>query len=240
MATQRPKIGLVSYTTQTADGMTIYAVPTNYIHRLRQYDVVIDVIMPGEPNIESVCKTLDGLMLIGGHDIDPLHYDDYRHDKVVLMDQPRDHTELAAFNAIYQQQKPILGICRGLQLINIARGGSLKQHIEANDDAAVRHQIPPKFSCAHDITIESNTQLYKIYQQKTIEAISWHHQAIDRLGAGVIATAYAADGIIEAIEIPDYPNFLVAVQGHPEIEVALKTNHDILFAAFTQACEPNN
>lgn len=176
---------------------------------------------------------LCGLLLAGGRDIDPMHYDAGRHalleDTDYLIDAAEIHLALAAV----ERGIPLLAICRGAQLLNVALGGTLHQHLP-DRDGGVDHR-PPVYERVlnHAAHVVPQTGLARIYGEKGIEVNSGHHQGIDRLGDGLVASAYAADDLPEAIELPG-ASFAVGVQWHPEAVFDL--GHRELFEAFEVAC----
>lgn len=183
--------------------------------------------------IEAQINLIDGLLLSGGGDIQPLLYGEEPHPDLGSIQPARDRAEMEALSIAYRQEKPILGICRGLQLINVAFGGTLYQDLNQHvTDVRIKHaQQTPIHVPFHSIEIEPSTHLYQIFRQKQIGVNSFHHQAIKRLASGFIVSARSKDGIIEGIEKADYP-FLMGVQWHPERMI----NHDVnmlnLFKAF--------
>ena len=148
----------------------------------------------------------------------------------------RDYVELELASWALDQRLPIFGICRGMQLLNVARGGSLYQDIVAELHSVVDHEADGKSRThiAHDITVEPGSLLAGILADSRAEVNSFHHQSVKRVGDGINVTAAAADGVIEAIEMPDAP-FVLAVQYHPEeLEMSDPGSHR-LFLAFVEA-----
>lgn len=178
----------------------------------------IPVLLPPEPGIGDALARLDGLMLSGGGDIDPAHYGAEPSVHLTSVRGERDAAEFALLGAAMSQQLPVLGICRGMQVINVARGGSLHQHLPevvAHDGHA---PVPGAFG-QHEVRVAPGSRLGAILGPDAGPAITTpthHHQAVDRLGQGLTATAWAADGTIEAFEADDGGHFVVAVQWHPE------------------------
>jgi putative glutamine amidotransferase len=194
-----------------------------------------------EAGIESVrnpasLESLDGLLLTGGTDVNPVHYGQGRLRDSESPDDLRDALELRLVREALAADLPVLGICRGLQLLNVALDGSLIQHLPSTPV----HQVRPKGAesgrhpSAHQIRVEPNTQLAAIIGVGEHEVNSRHHQAVDRLGRGLIVSATASDGVIEAIEKPGAA-FAVAVQWHPEDRVQVSDADRKLFLAFGKA-----
>jgi gamma-glutamyl-gamma-aminobutyrate hydrolase PuuD len=163
----------------------------------------------------SVVGRLDALVLVGGGDIDPARYGQRPHAATSGVDPARDGSELALLRAALEVDLPVLAVCRGMQLLNVDLGGTLFQHVPdvVGSDA---HQ--PARGCFADVevTTDAGSAVAKILGERTTVRCS-HHQAIDRLGDGLVVTARAADGLIEAVELPG-ARFVVGVQWHPEEE----------------------
>ena len=152
---------------------------------------------------------LDGLLLPGGWDVDPSFYGEQRDEKVGDTDPELDETELALFRQARERQIPILGICRGQQVINVAMGGSLVQHLEDHDARALGRS-----HLAHTIEVDPSSELGKAAGEDEIHVNSLHHQAIKRLADGLQESAHGEDGTVEGVESDD--GLIVAVQCHPE------------------------
>jgi putative glutamine amidotransferase len=186
----------------------------------------------------DMIDSLDGLIVPGGDDLDPKLYGQMPHPKTNLADPERQTFDLAILALAEQRRLPTLGICMGAQTMNVHRRGTLHQHLpDAQPDSPIQHARPGDRTNFHDVTIRANTRLadaLKLSTSQTLQANSRHHQGIAKLGHGLIATAHAPDGLIEAIEDPTLP-FWVAVQWHPENLAA--TPHDRLFEALVAAAE---
>jgi len=177
----------------------------------------IPVLLPPVPGIENAIARLDGLLLSGGGDIDPARYGADADPRSGSIHPDRDAAEFALIEAATAQRLPVLGICRGLQVINVARGGTLHQHLPdvvGHED----HAPAPGVYGAHPVRIAPGSRLGQILGGSEITTPTSHHQAVDNLGTGLTATAWAQDGTIEALEPEDGADgpFLVAVQWHPE------------------------
>lgn len=160
--------------------------------------------------VEALLGRLDGLCLAGGPDIDPLAYGaSRRHERLGATDRTVDAAELALARAADRRGMPILGLCRGAQAINVARGGTLHQHVEQHRQSA------PATEPAHGVSVRAGSRLAAVTGSAALEVNSFHHQAVDRLGAGLQAVATAPDGTVEAIEDRARP-FLLGVQWHAE------------------------
>jgi putative glutamine amidotransferase len=173
---------------------------------------------------------IEGIVLSGGSDVNPLRYEQPPHPETDAPDDPRDERETAAVLAAVQNQLPLLAICRGLQLMNVALGGTLQQHISGHD-----HKGLPD---AHSTRVEPSSRLANIVCAADYSVNSRHHQAVDRMGQGLVVTARSGDGIIEAVEIPACP-FALGVQWHPEDRVESHQGDRRLFEAFARAVAEN-
>lgn len=166
-----------------------------------------------------------GLLLTGGTDVDPARYGAVADARTQEPDAARDARELALLERALEAGIPVFGICRGMQLMNVALGGTLVQHIDEHEHAELD---------AHPVTIEPGSRLAGILGAGAVTVNSRHHQAIERVAGGLTVTARARDGIIEAVELPGEP-FVVAVQWHPEDRVGYSDADKALFRAFAEA-----
>ncbi|MBI5197990.1 MAG: gamma-glutamyl-gamma-aminobutyrate hydrolase family protein [Nitrospirae bacterium] len=189
-------------------------------------------IIPPVQNRKKVlyyARHLDGFLFTGGDDIDPRYYGQRSKASLTLSPDLRTEFELSLLRDVMKVEKPVLGICLGTQLINVALGGTLIQDIPLQLSRSLNHRG------VHVVSVSKNSFLSRIVgNKKTISIQSSHHQAIDRLGKGLEISGTAPDGIIEAVEYPDYP-FFIGIQWHPERGKEKK--HDrLLFKAFVRAC----
>lgn len=170
--------------------------------------------------VDAVVQSCAGLVLPGGVDVDPATYGEDRHATVTDVDAARDEYEIALVRAALAADVPILAICRGLQVMNVAAGGSLIQDVPSQVGAAVAHQVAqPKNAIAHDVTLAGGSHLERLMGHAAtggrLPVNSRHHQAVGRIAAGFVVTSLAPDGVIEALELP-HARFCVGVQWHPE------------------------
>lgn len=221
----RPLIGLTTYPPGPGHG---HHTPELYVQAVVRAGGA-PVLLPhvGGEMVESWLSHLDGVVLIGGGDIAPARYDGGHHETIYNLNPERDDTELALTRAVLQKQLPTLAICRGLQLVNTVLGGTLHLHLPDVVGEQTLHRAPPREPILHKLEIAPDCQLSALLGRHS-ETASWHHQAIDRLGDGLIATAWAPDGVIEAVEMPANPA-LLAVQWHPEITAAGDPRQQALF-----------
>ena len=158
----------------------------------------------------------DGLLLSGGEDVSPHFFGQTPHQSLGIVDETRDLFELALYKAAKRKGIPILGICRGIQLVNVAEGGTLHQHLPAVPDTVQHGQRNIDGTLFHEVRLEPDTRLAQSYGATTIRTNSYHHQAVDEIGDNLRATGWATDGIIEAVEGTGQV-FVLAVQWHPEM-----------------------
>lgn len=180
---------------------------------------------------------MDGLLLTGGGDIDPSYFGEEPDPLIRTIDKSRDQLEMALISEAVNRNIPVFGICRGLQLMNVSLGGTLIQDIASHIQSTVLHDDHAHSSrqnLAHAVKIEPDTLLHSILKSDHVEVNSFHHQAIGKLGENLKATAWADDGIVEAIELPDRPFFL-AVQWHPEEFWREPSRFGALFERFVEA-----
>jgi putative glutamine amidotransferase len=181
-------------------------------------------ILESTASAEQALTGIDGLMLTGGDDVAPARYGEFAHATVVEAEPGRDEFELALIRAARARNLPILAICRGVQVLNVACGGTLIQDIPSEVPGALPHRfdVPPHqpYSLAHEVWIDQDTLLWNLMRERlsdadACEVNSRHHQAVKRVAAGFKVAATAPDGVIEAIEDPA-ARFCLAVQWHPE------------------------
>jgi putative glutamine amidotransferase len=183
----------------------------------------------GDSALEALLGRLDGVVFPGGADVNPVHYTEDRHPKTDTVDE-LDTLELAVAHWAIGSEMPILGICRGQQLLNVALGGSLIQHL---DD----HRQPgDRTALTQPLRLEAGSRLAQIFGSTRIEANTMHHQAVKDIAPGLIATAWADDGTIEGMESQQHP-WLLMVQFHPEELVGFHEPSQRLFSEFVTACQ---
>jgi gamma-glutamyl-gamma-aminobutyrate hydrolase PuuD len=202
-----------------------------YAEALRRSGVEPVLISPGEPR---ALAGLQGLLLSGGTDLNPARYGETPHPGNEAPDDARDEMETALLAEALAADLPVLAICRGMQLFNVAHGGTLIQHLDNSAAHVVRDRDPAL--PVHPILIEPDTRLAAILGEGAYAVNSRHHQAVDRVGAGLRVTARSTpDGVIEALERGDR-RFALAVQWHPEDQVRRDSTQRKLFESFAEAC----
>lgn len=199
----------------------------------------LPVVLPVLPDpSDQLLHLLDGVLLSGGGDIDPTHFGRRQHRSTAGISAERDDLELRTFGAAKAHGLPILGICRGLQLINVAMGGTLVQDIPDERAGSSQHRQHldglARDDVSHAVCLAVDSQLAEIYGSTRVMTNSYHHQAVDDLADGLTITGRADDGTIESFEAESGP-FVIAVQWHPETLYRRHTDHARIFQAFVEA-----
>lgn len=192
-----------------------------------------------EEDVGAILDRLDGLFLTGGHDIDPTYFDEEPIPKLGKVTPQRDRFELAIAKKALEINKPILGVCRGSQVLTVATGGSLYQDIysQTEDDLLQHVQRAPSAHASHFAEVTEGSLLNKLTGKTKMKINSRHHQAAKDVAAPLAVTAKASDGIIEAVESKDH-NFVLGMQWHPEnLAVAQEEESKAIFDGFIAACK---
>ena len=180
---------------------------------------LIPLIVPPLSRASAAAVILDsvsGLVLTGGEDVDPARYGEKRHEKIRSINAARDATEIALIEGAKARGKPVLAICRGIQILNVALGGTLVQDIPSQLDTKIAHdEDSPRNSRSHDISIEPGSLIAKAVGTEHCTVNSFHHQSVKRVADGMRVTARSPDGVIEGLESAD-DWWVIAVQWHPE------------------------
>ena len=193
--------------------------------------LIIPLLYPHQEDIEDTMGDADGLLLQGGADIDPRNYGQKDTGCKGILDSRRDELEIAMVRYALNRYIPILAICRGMQILNVATGGSLRQHLDGDlGELHTRDSERERSFLAHPVYLKEKNILFRACNTLTLAVNSLHHQAIDKLGSGLIVEARSADGIIEAVSCPDHV-FCIGVQYHPE-ETLEKPSSQELFNIF--------
>ncbi len=203
----------------------------------------IPLILPVTANPDTIrgfLDGLDGILLSGGVDVGPSYYGQSPHPALGETDADRDAAEIALVHAALERDKPIFAICRGIQILNVALGGTLYQDLPTENPSPIHHaqneQGIPRPQTVHSIQIAAGSRLAQIIGAETMAVNSLHHQALKDMADGLTATAWAADGVIEAAEMPA-KRFVIAIQCHPEELARHQTESQRLFAAFIAASQ---
>ncbi len=235
---RKPLIGLTpAHDMESGD---VKARPT-YMRALKAAGA-IPVVMPldaSEEDLKQLSQDLDGFLFTGGPDVHPFLFGEETQAHCGNVSPARDQMEISLLPMIMELQKPILGICRGIQVLNIALGGNIWQDIpsQVTRDFPLAHSQPFSYDMpCHTVALTDGSLLARISESSSIEVNSMHHQAVKDLAPGLIASAYSTDYLIEALEMPDYP-FFIGVQWHPEYLWEKNKEAFRLFQTFVKACK---
>lgn len=231
-----PVIGLTTYGRHETNYRTThyaewFAIPTLYVDAVRRAGGVPILLPPGEANWQAILAITDGVILIGGGDINPEKYGgNSAHPALARLDPERDASELElAAHLSDELRRPTLCICRGMQVANVALGGTLFEHIPDVVDEDIHRGVDQGWT-VQPLQAEEGSRLVEIMGASNVATFSGHHQALKRLGEGLRAVAAASDGIIEAVELPGHPWF-IGVQWHPEMTAEADPSQQRLFQA---------
>ncbi len=189
--------------------------PAAYVHALRRAGGQEAVLLPTELSAAEAASRLDrfdDLLLMGGGDVDPARYGQERHPELVGVNAVRDAFEIALVETAVEKGIPTLAICRGMQVLNVTLGGSLRQHLD--EGGPVRHRERDSGYVTHRVRVDSPSKLAATIDAGVVKPASSHHQALDRLAEGLRPVAWADDDLVEAVEVDD--GWVVGVQWHPE------------------------
>ena len=218
MTRHKPRIGITMRIEHT----------TNRFYLGRHYSEAVEAaggapvqisLIPNSDYIDSVVEGLDGILLPGSDsDVDPLRYGQQPHPELGEVQVIKDQTDLLVIDAVERKRIPLFAICYGMQILNVSRGGTLIQDIRSQLPDAIKHeQGPPRDRPSHSIRLLENTKLADIAGALDAVVNSHHHQAVESIGADLVATAWTTDGVIESMEDPRPDRFVMAVQWHPEL-----------------------
>ncbi|GAA2633010.1 MULTISPECIES: gamma-glutamyl-gamma-aminobutyrate hydrolase family protein [Streptomyces] len=231
----RPLIGITTYVEDSTRygvwDLPTSLVPTGYYELVQAAGGAAVLLPPDEPgSAAEVLSRVDGLVVAGGPDLDPVHYGAARDSRTGAPATVRDHWELALIAAALDADMPLLGICRGMQALNVALGGTLIQHIDG-------HFETPGATSWHPVRPVPGTRYADLVPQEA-QVPTYHHQAVDRLGRGLVVSAHAVDGTVEAIELPDPERWVLGVQWHPERDTDTRVMSALVEAAAVRTPVP--
>ncbi|MBQ1435024.1 MAG: gamma-glutamyl-gamma-aminobutyrate hydrolase family protein [Clostridia bacterium] len=213
----KPLIGLVPLFDSEKNSLWMIPGYMDGVHGAGGIPVMLPLTADAD-DIRTLVKQMDGFILTGGQDVDPALYGEAASDRCGEISKARDAMEYALLREALGRGKPVLGICRGIQLMNAYFGGTLYQDIPTQCPSGVTHQMEPPYDRGvHEVYINKGSLLHAVTGEETLSVNSYHHQGIKTLGRGLTASAKAADGIIEAAEKTD-ARFVLAVQWHPELD----------------------
>jgi putative glutamine amidotransferase len=238
---KKPLIGLTTSLIPNPYRNPAFSVNEPYAEAITHADglpVLIPMSLSKDDLLELIHQ-LDGILFTGGGDIDPSEYGGLPHPKLSEIDHHRDQFESYLVQIMIRSGKPFLGICRGLQVINVALGGSLYEHLPDQLPGNVIHDNhhKPRNYLSHSVRVVKDSLIGRIMLGSVVKVNSLHHQGIHRLSDQLLPTAQAEDGLVEAVELPGY-TFGLAVQWHPEELLELETMRG-LFQALVDSCRVN-
>lgn len=207
----------------------------NYSEAVTQAGGLPMLVSNLEPKLaDDYLERAGGLLLSGGDDLDPYLYEAEPHPNLGRIDAARDAFEIALYESAKKRGIPVLGVCRGIQVINVVDGGTLHQHLPAVPNTMQHTQSDHGSSLSHRVTLTESSRLAKAYGKTTLKTNTFHHQAVDKVGRGLRASAYTSDGVVEAIEGTG-ETFVLAVQWHPEMIFSQFPEHHLVFQMFLDA-----
>jgi putative glutamine amidotransferase len=207
-----PRIGITTYGRNEEGRFTLNA---RYVECVRRAGGLPLLLPPGEPHLEEALELFDALVMCGGPDVDPKLYGGRAHPQLYGIDPERDASDSALVKAMIARRVPALCICRGLQVLNVALGGTLIEHLPDEVGELVPHRGEERAYVPHEVRLEPRSRLAALLGAQTLRPASSHHQAVRKPGAGLEVVARAPDGTIEALEHREHAR-LIAVQWHPE------------------------
>jgi putative glutamine amidotransferase len=243
----RPLIGITTQTLHSIDGIP-EGLPASWMMNQRYLlavaesggaPLMVPLIHDDPDTLRAIYERLDGILIPGGVDMDPHTFGEERGPRLGRIDEARDIVELALTRWAVEDKKPILGLCRGSQVINVALGGTLYQDLEAEFPHPIKHDYFPTAGfardyLAHSVEVAPGTKLGAILERHEVRVNSMHHQGVKRLAPGLAVNAVAPDGLIEGVESPN-GHFMVGVQWHPESLVDHDSGMRQLFGTFIDA-----
>lgn len=237
MTTAVPEIGIVAYHLRpgrvTSWGVGGYGVPENYVDAVRRAGAHAALLLPGDDRSpEELLERFDALMLVGGGDVEPARYGRDAVAEIYGLEPDRDEFEIALLRRADERDVPTLCICRGMQVLNVAFGGSLVQHLPA-DDRFMAHGLPSEAEpLLHDVKLLAGSRIADAAGTEVVACSSHHHQGLDRLGEGLVATGWSEDGLVEAVERDR--GWMVGAQWHPEDTAPTDAAQQALFDALVR------
>ena len=233
----RPLIGISTYLDTASWGVwqqSAALVPHSYVRAVTQAGGIAMLLPPQESGALEAVAALDGLVLAGGPDLDPAAYGQDPHPRTGTPNPDRDDWEFALLGEALRQRIPVLGVCRGMQLLNVAQGGRLIQHLpEEVGDLA--HQPAPAVFGDQSVQVRPGSRLASIVGPGPVPVRCYHHQAVAKLGSDLLPAAWSGDETVEAIEMPQF-GFVIGVQWHPEAD----PSDNRLFDALVDAAVRNS
>lgn len=235
----KPLIGITTRNSRDADGHPIMAIQHSYINAITQAGGIpmpIPSILSDE-DLRQFYSQLDGILFSGGGDISLKYFNGSDHPRIDGIDETRDTTEISLMRSSVNDGKPLLGICRGAQVMNVALGGTLYTHIIDQHKGAIDHDYPGNLrkTIVHPINVDEASRSAEIFGETLLHVNSLHHQGLKEIAPGLKVVGHAPDGLAEVVEIPEHP-YAIAVQWHPEW-LTDQPSMQRLFKSFVNAAE---
>jgi putative glutamine amidotransferase len=235
----KPLIGITTRNGKDSDGHPLTALQHSYLNAIVQAGGVPIPIpsMLSEEDFLDVYSRLDGILFSGGGDVSIAYFNGSAHPRIGEVDEKRDSTEITLMRSAINDGKPVLGICRGAQVMNIALGGTLYTHIHDQLKGALDHDYPGDLRrvIVHPVNVDETTRSAEIFGETLLNVNSLHHQGLKDIAPSLRVAGHAPDGLVEVVEIPDHP-YAVAVQWHPEW-LTDQPSMQRLFKSFVDAAE---
>jgi putative glutamine amidotransferase len=246
---KRPVIGVTTQTLHAIDGIPP-ALPSSVVMNQRYYAAVVDAggtpilipLLDGEPDaLRGIYDLCDGILIPGGVDVDPVCFGEAPHPQLGRTDPARDRVELQLTRWAVEDRKPLLGLCRGLQVINVALGGTLYQDLASQVPNGIKHDYFPIFGyardhLAHEVVLREGTRTREALELDRVPVNSMHHQGIKTLAPALVPSAVAPDGLVEGAESRS-DHFMIGVQWHPEVFEGSDPHTQGLFKKFIAQAE---
>ena len=236
---KRPRIGITMRLELSSDRFYLGRFYSEAVEAAGGAPVHISLI-PHADYIATVLDSVDGVLLPGSDsDVDPLRYGVEPHPQLGTVVPIKDETDLLVLQEIERRNLPLFAICFGMQILNVSRGGTLIQDIASQVTNPIKHeQGPPRDRASHTLTISKDSRLAALAASESSLVNSHHHQAIEKVGTNLQATAWSTDGLIEAVEDPRRDRYVIGVQWHPELGWEKDQLSQALFNDFVAACAP--
>lgn len=223
-------------------GQSLNVLAKDYIDMLLKSNS-IPILIPCSYNrglLNEYVKMCDGLILTGGNDINPVRYGKRADEHTGIIQDYRDDEEIFLFNNFFKMKKPILGICRGMEIINVALGGSLYVHLPDNGFKCHSINSNERYKSVHEIVIDDDCSLFDVFNRHKIFVNSYHHQGLNKIATLLKTVAVSDDGVVEGIELKDSSeNYILGVQWHPEMMAVNNEEQQILIEYFVDKCRKN-
>ena len=229
---------MIGITTYGRDKSGNFYLPGNYVDAVRMAGGLPVLLTPGEKQVSQIYDQIDGVIFAGGGDINPKRYGGEEHPAISRVDDERDAFEFELAEYAVNREKPVLGICRGFQMLNVATGGDLVQHVPETFGREIIHVTDDGVETKHEVKIDPKSRLGKMVDAREVIVVSKHHQAAQSIPNDWQIVAQSPDAVIEAFEHKEHP-WLIAVLWHPEMALE-DSNQQRIFQEFVKATSVTN